>query len=115
MFLTVPYMSPLRKVKAKLGIYPKLENKINNNFYCFILDEKDVIKNVEKYGFKLIHKIPYGATKGLKDEIFILKPLLQIIYDSQSIFLKAVKFLISLLFSRITGHCVLLVFRNNKS
>lgn len=111
LFLTFPYMSPLRRLKVKLRNYKKLNNNINNNFYCFILDEKEVEKKIEEYGFKIVFKKPLDATKGLKDEIFFLKPVLQIAYNYQNIFVKAVRLLISFFFSRVAGHIMLIVFR----
>jgi len=111
LFLTFPHMSSLRRLKAKLGIYKKLDNIINNNFYCFILNEEEVTKNVEKYGFKLIFKKPFDATKGLKDEIFLFKPILQKMYNSHNFLTKGIKFLNSLFFSKIAGHIILLVFK----
>ncbi|MBU2540173.1 class I SAM-dependent methyltransferase [Patescibacteria group bacterium] len=111
LFLTFPHMFFLRRLKAKLGIYKKLDNDINNNFYCFILNEKEVAKNVEKHGFKLIFKKPFDATKGLKDEIFLLKPILQKVYDSHNLLAKGIKFLNSFFLSKIAGHSILLVLK----
>lgn len=115
LFLTFPYISVLRRLKAKLGIYKAFGNKINeDNFYQFILNEKNVESDVEKYGFNLIRRHPYDAVKGIKDEFFLLKPLLQKIYDSQNILMKYIRFSISILFSTIAGHSILLVFRKNE-
>jgi len=115
LFLTFPYMSPLRKLKARLGFYKIFrKNFRNNNFYEFILDSNKVRKEVEKYGFKLCLKYPFDATKGIKDEISLLRPILQKIYNSQSILAKGLRFLVSLLFSKIAGHSILLVFRKNE-
>jgi len=90
------------------------DNISEDNFYQFILNWKDVQANVEKYGFELVAKRPYDATKGIKDEISLLRPTLQKIYDSQNILGKSMRFSISLLFSMIAGHSMLLVFRRNE-
>ncbi|MFX0137361.1 MAG: class I SAM-dependent methyltransferase [Candidatus Hodarchaeota archaeon] len=112
LFLSFPYFSPLRKLKAKLGNYKTCENKINeDNFYQFILNKEDVKLNAEMHGFKLIQQHPYNATKGIKDELPLLKSVLQKIYDSQNILMKSIRFLISMLFSIIAGHSILLIFR----
>jgi len=83
LFLTFPYMSPLRKVKTNLGFYKIFNNNLkNNDFYQFILDAEEVKSVVENYGFKLISKYPFSATKGIKDEITWIKPILQKVYNS---------------------------------
>jgi len=115
LFLTFPYLSPLRKLKIQLGFYEKIKEGIKtDNFYEFILDEERVKNNVEKYGFKLKLKYPFDATKGIKDEISLLNPFLQKIYNSQNILSKGVRFLNSLLFSRIAGHVILLIFQKDE-
>jgi len=113
LFLTFPYMSPLRKLKAKLGLYPVFKrDKVDlGNFYQFILDIDKVKKNVEKYGFKFCLRYPFDATKGMKDEILFLSPILKRGYNSQNIFAKGIRFSISILFSKITSHVILLVFQ----
>jgi ubiquinone/menaquinone biosynthesis C-methylase UbiE len=117
LFLTFPWMSPLRKFKAKRGLYKTLarERIDGNNFYQFILDEKKVIRDLRENGFELIQRYPSDATKGLKDEFFFLKPVLQRIYNCQNIIAKGIRFLISILFSKIAGHTILLVFKNEKA
>lgn len=106
-------MSPLRKLKTKLRLYKiwRTNSIKRDNFYCFILDRKEVKASVEKYGFELVLKYSFDATKELKDEVFWLKPVLQKVYDSQMIIAKGMRFLNSVLFSKITGHITLLVFR----
>jgi len=112
LFLAFPHMSPLRELKAKLNLYkPLMDRNDIFNFYQFILNPEEVTKNAEKYGFKLIVEKRLDATRGLKDEIFFLRPILQIVYNSQNIFKKAIRLLISFFFSKIAGHSILLVFQ----
>ena len=112
LFLTFPYMSHLRILKAKLGLYEELQNNVDN-FYQFILDEKQVRVDVESYGFRLVSRFPHDATKGMKDEISILKPILQKIYDGENIIMKGMNFLLLCLFSGFASHVILLVFQKN--
>jgi len=116
LFLTFPYMSPLRKFKAKLGLYWLFKrNKMDlDNFYQFILDTEKVKLAIEKCGFELKLKYPFDATKGLKDEISLLTPILQKVYNSSSTIAKGIKFLNSVLFSKIAAHSILLVFQKNE-
>ena len=106
-------MSPLRKIKAKLGIYKKLnsENFEIDKFYQFALNYPQVIKDIEKIGFKVVYKKSFDGIKGLKDEIPILKPIFQIIYDSNNIILRVLALILSKILSPISSHSVLLVFR----
>lgn len=115
LFISFPHFSLLRKIKSKLGMYPIFnENEINKeNFYQFALNNKSVSKNISDHGFKLVKKIHYSGTKGLKDEVSVLKPMLQKIYDSNNIIMKVLNYGLSLLLakSRFSSHSILLVFR----
>lgn len=115
LFITFPYMSPLRKVKARLGFYETFNehNFDRNHFYQFALNASEVIKDLKKFGFVLVEEKPLTGLKGLKDEISFLNKPLQYIYDGKSFIFKAVGYLISMLLSRFSGHAMLLVLRKN--
>lgn len=112
LFITFPYMSPLRKLKTKLRQYDQLDlNRLKtDNFYQFMLNREMVISDIEKTGFKLIKSTPLDAVKGLKDEISLLKPTLQKIYDSNSLISKLISRAMSISFKHLSGHAVLLIF-----
>lgn len=114
LFLTFPWMSPLRRAKARMNLYPLKESANMSDFYEFVLDDKQVARNIETEGFRLIFKSPSDAVKGLKDEIPMLKPVLQKIYDSRNIFMKGVRFVLSALFAPFSGHIILLVFKKTR-
>jgi len=81
-FLTFPYMSPPRTFKAKLGLYRKYDNNVDlNSLYRFASDAMAVQNNFEKQGFILRYNKPWDGLKGFKDEVSILKPILQKLYD----------------------------------
>lgn len=113
LFITFPYLSPFRKIKAQLGYYSLFDEKTvgRENFYQFALDHHSVIKEIEKHHFTLVRTTPHAGTKGFKDEVAFLKPLLQRIYDSRNIFLKIINYGLSITLSRFSGHSILLVFR----
>lgn len=111
LFLTFPFMSPLRRVKAKLGLYQAFESEQSNNFYEFILNADLVKKEAKKYGFIVKASCPFDAVKGLKDEISFLRFVFQKLYDSKNIVSRGIRFLSSILLSKFAGHCVLLVFQ----
>lgn len=112
LFLTFPVMSPLRKLKARLGLYKTLDRAITaDNFYEFAIDARQVIDCITRYGFHEIQRYPYDALKGLKDEANILKPFLQKLYNSKGSFARGIRFALTLLCARLTGHMMLLVLK----
>lgn len=82
-FVTVPSMSPLRKLKAQLGAYSRFKGDMTN-FYQFVLQPDYIISQFENVGLGYDGGSPRGGFKGLKDEAGLLKPLLQSIYDSEN-------------------------------
>ncbi|MDD3607708.1 MAG: class I SAM-dependent methyltransferase [Candidatus Moranbacteria bacterium] len=113
LFLTFPYMSPLRKIKAKLGLYPVFDkNKFQTDFfYQFALNHKNVTAHFARSGFTLIEKMPLDGIKGLKDEIVVFKPVLQKIYGRDKFVLKVISKMISLVFSNVSGHSMLIILK----
>ncbi len=116
-FVSFPYMSPLRMLKASLGSYERLTfKKEPRNFYQFALDHKKVIDNFEKKGFKLIKQKPYDGFSGLIKETnycsFILNPIAR--YSKKHLFVAGIRFMISKIVEKFSSHSVLLVFRKVK-
>jgi len=116
LFMTVPTMSPLRKIKSKLGMYPGWNNDSTEieNFYQFALDPNMIISNFENNGFKLIQKKSYDGFKGLKDEVGFLRIVLQLIYDSNFLPNKVIRKAIDLTMVKFSSHMTLFVFKKNK-
>jgi len=114
-FLTFPYMSPLRRLKARFGLYVTVKQEHQNkelfNFYQFILNHKKVIKNFEHYGFELVEQHPFDGFRGIKDEFNFLDFILGSINGSRSNLVKAFKIGIGKICEFFSGHCVLLVMR----
>lgn len=115
LFITFPYMSPLRKIKARLGYYPKFEAKKFNKekFYQFALDTDSVIKKFEQLGFKLQSKRSFDGLKGLKDEIEnkFWKNIFKNIYESDNFILKITRIALYFILAPFAGHIRLLVFK----
>jgi hypothetical protein len=98
-------------------MYPKFGNSAENekgDFYQFALAWKDVEKNMNKFGFRLVGKKSRDGIKGLKGEISFLSPFLQKIYNGKSLPSKVAKFAISKTFAPLTGHSILLIFQKIK-
>jgi SAM-dependent methyltransferase len=114
LFLTFPNMNSLRKLKVRQSVYPELPKGFDlnkNAFYQFALDGDQVAAFFNGIGFKLLEKRAMGGVKGFKDEVFFLKPVLQKIYDSRSLPVRAVKKLMEHLLRHWFGHTVLLVMQ----
>ena len=84
LFVSFPHMSPLRRLKRRLGRY-LLEGAMPEGFYQFALHRERVLRDFEARGFVCRDRIPYDGLKGLKDEVGFLKPLLQPVYDGKSL------------------------------
>jgi len=117
-FLTFPYMSPLRKLKAKLGLYKKLDkNKINKNeFYQYALNPESVIKTFQKYGFTFKYQKSWDGIKGFKDEVTLLKTPLQKLYDykRKKSIIRKVRKAVNNLLKPFASHMMLLIFKNSR-
>jgi len=110
LFLTFPAMSPLRRLKARLGLYPE-RLAPGEGFYQFALDPAAVEADFARFGFEPAARAPYDGIKGLKDEVGFLRPLLQPFYDRKvpgsGLILRA----LDLILRRQSYHMMLLVLR----
>lgn len=112
LFLTFPFMSPIRKIKAHLGMYTPFTRRDEiDNFYEFILDKNEVKKNATRHGLSFVSCYSLDAIKGMKDEVSFLRSLLKKIYQNQNVLLRAFRYLVSVLFAFFFGHLALMVFK----
>ena len=116
LFLTFPYMSPLRVIKARMGVYPiskfdALNDRIDR-FYQFALAPKKVINDLESSGFTLLEKVPHDGIKGFKDEIALFKPILQKIYDKPGY--RRLKLRLNRILSPFAGHILFLTLLKSR-
>jgi SAM-dependent methyltransferase len=115
LFLTFPFMSPLRRAKARVGRYPLHRATAEPvGFYQFALDPSRVVMKFEELGFEKCYFEAHAGLKGCKDEIRILRPLLQKLYNypGKSIALRGIRWLVDPMFAALgTGHSCILVFR----
>lgn len=82
-FVTIPSISPLRRLKVTLGAYPEFDGDFTN-FYQFVMSPDIVRATFADAGWKYVTGTSRGGFKGLKDEAGPLRPLLQSIYDRKS-------------------------------
>jgi SAM-dependent methyltransferase len=116
LFISFPYMSPLRRLKAFLKLYPMarkqdLDGQVDT-FYQFALSPKQVQNDLEMLGFRLKDFLTYSGLKGFKDEVSLLSPTLQEIYDGKrNVHLRRH---LERLFIPFASHCALLVMQKIK-
>jgi SAM-dependent methyltransferase len=113
LFISFPYMSPLRKIKSRFGLYKSMKGDNPDGFYQYILNSDAVIDDVCKFGFELVSSRPWDGLKGTKDEITLVKPLFQFFYDYEgsSPMIHKLRRKIDNLLSPVAGHNILLVLR----
>lgn len=114
LFLTFPYMSPLRRIKACLGCYPSFDMKQESReFYQFALDARTVTTSYENLGFQLVGRKRLSGLKGVKDEIGTLRKMLQKLYDYQgpSRITRGLRWMLDWVMAPLAGHTCLLVLR----
>lgn len=114
-FLSFPYMSFLRRQKVKLALYEGFNKDLveEENFYQFALHKETVIGDFEAAGFRLLTASPQSGIKGLKDELSLLKQLLQRYFDysGRNLLINGSKFLVDKILATFAGHKVFLVFQ----
>jgi SAM-dependent methyltransferase len=114
LFLTFPYMSPLRRLKARLGIYqPYDKHDEPSGFYQFALDAKVVAEDFNKLGFQLVMQKGLSGLKGVKDEVKLVRLPLQSLYDfrGSSLIVRGFRWFLDQVMSPVAGHICLMVFR----
>lgn len=105
LFVSFPYLSPLRQLNIIFGKYAARDfKKKPNDFYQYALSQNTVIKNFESRGFRFIRSRPFDGYKGLREEMGLLPSSLP----------KLIKLLISGLAIPWSSHCVLLIFQKAK-
>lgn len=113
LFITFPYMSPLRQLKVKIGRYPCIT--VNDakskceTFYQFAFSDKRVRQDLEQNGFRLVEQMSFDGIKGFKDEVTLVKPWLQEVYDGNRG--KLYRSLLDATLRLFAGHIVLFVMQ----
>jgi SAM-dependent methyltransferase len=113
LFLTVPSLSLIRSIKARIGVYPKFDKRCasEDEFYQFAYAPSRVITTFSNNGFELVECKPIGGIKGLKDEISLLQAPLQWCYDGRSFAARVMRKFIDVAVRRFSNHMAFYVFR----
>lgn len=113
LFVSFPYMSPLRRFKVFLNIYrtaqkQELDGRVDT-FYQFALSPSRLRSDLEELGFEFSEVLTYAGVKGFKDEVSLFRSWLQQVYDGKrAVYLR--KYL-DHLFKPFASHSALLVMR----
>lgn len=111
-FVTFPHMSWIRRAKSKCGLYRKFTHQIDTSrFYQFALSDNEVVDIFSRFGFIFCECMDLDGVKGLKDEVYFLRPILRVVYNSNFLPLKLVRRVLDKLFKKIASHSILLVFK----
>ena len=113
LFLTVPIMSPLRSLKARLNFYSPLAEIPHGQFYQYAYSPQEIINAASDNGFTLVRSRLFDGVKGLKDETPFLRPLLQRLYDSSHIVARILRRVADVSFRTFSGHMGYFVFRRS--
>ncbi len=115
LFITFPWMSPLRKYKARRMRYlvwgPM--QSAPEGFYQYLLSSESVSGNFRKLGFELIYEAGLDGLKGIKDELESGSSLLSRFYMSRNFLIRALRYIVNSLMSNSCGHIKIMVFRKN--
>lgn len=111
LFLTLPIMSPIRRAKVALGLYPRGDAIDRNRFYQYVYSPEDVLGVASRTGFQLVRYSYLDGIKGLKDELPCSRTVLQKLYDSKNFPARIVRRLLNPLLSPLFGHMGYFVFR----
>jgi hypothetical protein len=107
-------MSPVRRLKARLGHYPQLTSvEEPSGFYQFALDHRAVVKDFTGNGFRLVTAKPLAGLRGGKDEIAWGRQWLRDLYDyrGKSLWRRGVRFGLEQLMLPVASHSILLVLQ----
>jgi len=117
-FISVPYINPLRKIKKYLGFYKKQKYVPNSHqFYQYLFGKKEFGNALKQNNFCITEYIPLGALQGLADEfLFSWKGTYKEGSKRGTVksFFNFFKILEIKMMRAIFGHMILFVAKQNK-
>lgn len=112
LFLSFPVMSPLRKIKARLNLYRRLDASApTDDFYEFMLDQDVIAQHLVPMSFERVSTYMYDALKGIKDEVPLFRRAVQHLYKSRSRLARASRLALTTTLGRLTGHMTVLILK----
>ncbi len=115
LFCSFPFLNPLRRLKARMGLYPTADFISEPpEFYQFALSKPFVVQIMSNYGFTLIEETPLGGFKGILGEFGILSSMLEPLYnyEGKSFIIRGMRRAVDLLLTAMgSPHSIRLVFQ----
>jgi SAM-dependent methyltransferase len=113
-FLSIPYMSPLRKLKAFLHLYDSvMVGNPDETFYQYILALKNVKDDLKILGLEIVSCKHMDGLTGFKNEVKPLLPLLKRLelYRGKSLLIRIPRLLLDKLLLTFAAHGEFMVIR----
>jgi SAM-dependent methyltransferase len=117
LFLTVPALSWLRRVKAVLHLYPTFDDqKVSvNNFYQFALSPEKLVADLKRHGFVIVTKHFRDGFKGLRDEVPTLRSVWQWLKQNQSFGARLLRAAVDSFAAPWAGHILFVTARRQEN
>ena len=119
LFLTFPYMSPLRRYRARLSRYPTLQSEGEpQGFYQFALDAGRVAHEFDRFGFERRYQTSKSGLEGLMEDVGPFRRPLRWLHDYSggSMFIRGFRFVTEYAAPLGAGHsCVMVLQKKNHS
>jgi len=74
-FISVPYFHPLRRLKARLGLYRGRPDGLE--FYQYAFTDVEFKTLLQSANLEVIEQMPYDGFKGVKDEITLIRQMIK--------------------------------------
>jgi SAM-dependent methyltransferase len=110
LFLTVPSVTPLRRLKIKLGRYEDSSRAAMERFYQFAFAPGDTEDAICSMGFERIRRRGSGGLIGLRAEVPVLRTLLKPIFARNPVS-STIRRGLDLVLGPVSGHTHYFVFR----
>lgn len=111
LFMTVPCISPLRKLKIKLGSFEEATEEDREKFFQFAFYPQEVIDTVTQYGFEFITSEGKDAATGLLDDAPMLSKLMLLEPNSPSKIKRIIWSASDIIFSKFSYHITYFLFK----
>lgn len=74
--VSVPYFHPIRRLKARMGLYADRARDVE--FYQYAFRDEEFASLLIAAGFEIVYRTTYGSAKGIRDEIPWTRSLLKL-------------------------------------
>ncbi len=113
-FISFPFMSGVRRIKGRLGVYPKAETRDSSeHFYQYALPTKAVIGDMERRGFTYVGQYSQSRLKGLRDEVWPDSIFLRRVSEGKTFSYKVIRKMAEYIIPGFFSHSVLLVMKKH--